>query len=262
MKKLKMIFAMCVLFTLSMSANVVVKVETVTVPIEPSDYETNKKNLYISIRNKMEEQYTKISDVEIVIDTTKFVENIYIQNFNEDNINERITITKNNIVSIFEKLPKDYLTYLQINQPVSDFIIAINIIGTTKKIKTTYLIDTTFIVDDIKDYKMPYDSIINNYGTYIHTIGDSIFTYHIAKGTSLSNQNLTTKILRIYPNPVVDNFTIEGLSKSETLNVFDLNGRVVLTQTISNNEMISVTNLSKGMYFIKVGGEIGKILKK
>jgi hypothetical protein len=69
------------------------------------------------------------------------------------------------------------------------------------------------------------------------------------------NETVQSAVL-VYPNPVGDllNLQINGL-KSETIafQVFDINGKVVLQQTISNTDKtykLKVTNLTAGNYFV------------
>jgi hypothetical protein len=53
----------------------------------------------------------------------------------------------------------------------------------------------------------------------------------------------------LYPNPNNGNFTIETAEK-QTVQIFDINGRIVLTQTISGKTNIDVSSLNEGIYNI------------
>jgi hypothetical protein len=68
--------------------------------------------------------------------------------------------------------------------------------------------------------------------------------------------------MKIYPNPLNDFFSISGLEEQATICVTDLNGRLLLTKQISGNEMIPVSSLSPGLYFVKVITDVGTIKKK
>jgi hypothetical protein len=60
-----------------------------------------------------------------------------------------------------------------------------------------------------------------------------------------SNQNQ----LLIYPNPAQNNFTIQtNNADKHTLQLFDINGKLVLSQTINGTSNINTANLPAGVY--------------
>ena len=71
----------------------------------------------------------------------------------------------------------------------------------------------------------------------------------------------TTQVF-VFPNPVLDNFTIGGITENTFLQITDLHGRVVLQQTVAPNEQISAGHLSAGVYLVRVNGETVKIVKR
>ncbi|MGY8950098.1 MAG: T9SS type A sorting domain-containing protein, partial [Flavobacteriales bacterium] len=71
----------------------------------------------------------------------------------------------------------------------------------------------------------------------------------------------------IYPNPATDKIFISNLKEDNTLiKVYDINGRLVLENKISNKEYLNISTLSKGIYQIKFEGsdwnEIRKLIKE
>lgn len=97
--------------------------------------------------------------------------------------------------------------------------------------------------------------------------------YESASKTVYINVMLTTGISEvgtnkflIFPNPVIDFFSVSGIEGRAKISLSDLNGRVILTKEISNNEMISLDNLSRGIYIITLEDINGfasmKIVKK
>ncbi len=73
----------------------------------------------------------------------------------------------------------------------------------------------------------------------------------------LSPDNLSTNEfnigdnLTIYPNPVKDILTIEGITPNTPLIITDLSGKTILSTTVkSNKEIIDVSSLPAGVYFI------------
>jgi len=84
---------------------------------------------------------------------------------------------------------------------------------------------------------------------------------------SLNHNNL--ELLLIYPNPAKDIITIEiqQNSKENTLTIFNINGQRLIEKTIIDNKtLVDISNLSRGVYFVKlVTGktvEVRKIIKE
>ncbi|HXD94779.1 MAG TPA: T9SS type A sorting domain-containing protein, partial [Bacteroidia bacterium] len=95
-----------------------------------------------------------------------------------------------------------------------------------------------------------------------------------AKVRSHSNQNNNrmsgikqvqpnNNYVAIYPNPAKDNFTIEpSLNEKQTLQIFDVSGKMVLTQVIDGKVNIDTHNLNEGVYNVSVSGNGGQTNKK
>ncbi len=70
-------------------------------------------------------------------------------------------------------------------------------------------------------------------------------------------------LANIYPNPSTGNFTIETASDSkQTLTMYDVNGKVVLTQPINGTATIDASALSSGIYNLNVVSDKGVVNKK
>jgi hypothetical protein len=59
--------------------------------------------------------------------------------------------------------------------------------------------------------------------------------------------------IHIYPNPAMDNLTVQGLTRGSSISVFDASGRVVF-ETISYTEtlVLDISNWSEGVYTIRI----------
>jgi hypothetical protein len=67
----------------------------------------------------------------------------------------------------------------------------------------------------------------------------------------------------IYPNPAVTNFIIEtNATDKQSLQVYDVNGKVVLSQTINGKTSIDASNLADGIYTISLSNNEGLIHKR
>ncbi len=71
-----------------------------------------------------------------------------------------------------------------------------------------------------------------------------------------------TNSIKMYPNPTSDNFRISGLNGCVNLKLIDINGKEVVTKQVNNNESISISNLPKGLYIVKLTTQNGVIETK
>lgn len=64
--------------------------------------------------------------------------------------------------------------------------------------------------------------------------------------------------ISVYPNPASDQLHINGLGqvRSWTATIYDLTGKVILTQPLTGN-LLKVTSLEPGIYFLKVQNRLG-----
>ena len=69
--------------------------------------------------------------------------------------------------------------------------------------------------------------------------------------------------IKIYPNPTNNIINIEGLNKNEnnTIQIFDVQGKLVITKTITEKGAIDLSELNKGVYVIKIGEVAQRIVK-
>ncbi|HTA61296.1 MAG TPA: T9SS type A sorting domain-containing protein, partial [Bacteroidia bacterium] len=75
----------------------------------------------------------------------------------------------------------------------------------------------------------------------------------------LNNNNQIT----IYPNPTNNYFTIETTSTDkQTLQVFDVNGKLVLMQTINGKTNVDASNLAEGVYNLSLQNTNGVVNKR
>jgi len=75
---------------------------------------------------------------------------------------------------------------------------------------------------------------------------------------SIEDQNQLD--ISIYPNPTNDKLFIQGLSSSSRVSIYNVLGKLVLSQTISKE--IDVKQLSKGIYMLKIVDEQKEIVRK
>jgi len=94
---------------------------------------------------------------------------------------------------------------------------------------------------------VPYDSYtLYNSSTW----KPYCFIYKLPKITSVPI--ITDDNIKVYPGIVKDAFKITGLEAKAGLNITDMNGRLLFTKSIVNDERIATSSLSKGVYFVNI----------
>ncbi len=63
---------------------------------------------------------------------------------------------------------------------------------------------------------------------------------------------LNAEEIKIYPNPVTDAFHITGIAENANLQIINLNGQVVMSKQVTDNELISAGTLVQGLYIVKL----------
>lgn len=100
-----------------------------------------------------------------------------------------------------------------------------------------------------------YIDYTNVYHTYYY-----IDDVSLRKGDFLSNKTFKGKEIKIYPNPTNNYVTIDGISSDEvkTITLFDVNGKRVYA--VINNNQIDISELSSGIYMLKIETKEGYVL--
>jgi len=101
------------------------------------------------------------------------------------------------------------------------------------------------------DYNFPLET----------TVSETIY-----EALSISNPNLD-KTISVYPNPSKNNVSIESKNTIKSIELFDVQGRLLLAQVINlETAELDLTNRNAGIYFIKIttdsGNKIEKLIKQ
>jgi hypothetical protein len=67
-------------------------------------------------------------------------------------------------------------------------------------------------------------------------------------------------VWKVFPNPATDRIAFEGLT-NETINVFTIDGKLVLSLKINGNETLDISGLEKGMYLIQSSKSTIRLVK-
>ena len=142
------------------------------------------------------------------------------------------------------------------------------VVGDTETICFEFILDPSWDQSQIHIVGMFIDNdnrIDNGSST---TILSAINTGYVACNTTSIGIELNgPNRINIYPNPAKNKIFISNLKEDNTLvKIYDINGRLVLENKISNKEYLNISKLSKGIYQIKFEGsdwnEIRKLIKE
>ncbi len=76
-------------------------------------------------------------------------------------------------------------------------------------------------------------------------------------------ENIEHTNLKIYPNPAKEMVYIENLpSQVSMVGVCDITGKTVKTADLNKTQSINVKNLKQGIYFVKAGKFVRKLVKQ
>ncbi|HEX7412915.1 MAG TPA: alkaline phosphatase family protein, partial [Bacteroidia bacterium] len=87
---------------------------------------------------------------------------------------------------------------------------------------------------------------------------------NIWRATTGIEQNNLNNAFVIYPNPSSNSFHIDytGVNGEAVVNVYDINGKVVLNQEMNGKTIIDVSTLSEGIYNINITNSEGVVNKR
>ena len=83
--------------------------------------------------------------------------------------------------------------------------------------------------------------------------------------TSTPPQGLATAQateLSIYPNPAKDQLHVNGVEANTIILIYDMTGKVVMQQTATENTIINVSELNRGVYVVSAGSSKVKFVKE
>jgi Secretion system C-terminal sorting domain len=108
------------------------------------------------------------------------------------------------------------------------------------------------------------DFTVGEVATTSLTNGATILTQGFQQGEvsgALSVTNPELLGVKLYPNPAISKINISGLKEKSSLNVYDINGRLVMQFKDYLDKPIDVINLQSAFYFIKIRNSKGVKVK-
>ena len=121
------------------------------------------------------------------------------------------------------------------------------------------------VIDNVQYFdSAPWPTAPDGNGSYLQLISTSldnnVASSWIATTNSLavSEINSNNSSIVIYPNPAQHHVTISSTKNIDSIEIFDVSGKQLIAKHINENETtVDISNLSIGIYFVKVQNELG-----
>lgn len=137
--------------------------------------------------------------------------------------------------------------------------------GTTRTIIATRAFDT----GDSNDYVFNYnDTDIDM--AWAHGSGSFSISYHgVNKGKVFNNsfplgtEEFAKVQVKVYPNPVVNSFSVQSDVELTSVKVYNVNGKLVLDKPVVDSDaQYSLAGLQNGVYFVEFDSPTGTLYEK
>ena len=120
--------------------------------------------------------------------------------------------------------------------------------------KTTYALATVSRINVIADANSASMTVVDKDGNQFAGYVKILFA---EKETSIEELGFTQ--VYVFPNPVVNTLTIQGVDENTPLEVYNLTGKSVLKD---KGTELDVTSLSQGTYILRINNQYVKFIKK
>lgn len=86
--------------------------------------------------------------------------------------------------------------------------------------------------------------------------------HNLPEGVGVASADLPSNRIKVFPNPVTEHFFVEGVAESIPVELYDMQGRRALSVGACRGRAVSVRHLPKGIYLLRAGDAVGKVIKK
>jgi hypothetical protein len=91
--------------------------------------------------------------------------------------------------------------------------------------------------------------------------GEPVINNSTGTGTGISEKTVANGSLKLFPNPAVNAIHLQGFEGIKQVEITNLSGQV-LQSTITSETNVNISNLSTGIYFVKVTHQGGVTILK
>lgn len=122
--------------------------------------------------------------------------------------------------------------------------------------------DKFMVIDGSGDVTGTFSAVTTTNSDIVTTINYTATEVEIEVTSTLSIDDVNISDFKVYPNPANDFINIESKNiKVSSVDMYNVLGAKVLSSELTNNR-VNVSNLVKGVYFMKINSEGGSATKK
>ncbi|GEM_PF-2205938 len=141
---------------------------------------------------------------------------------------------------------------------------------TLADLEVEHTLDLAWFADEYLTVSLPETTVLVLGRTYYvaQKVNDCLSdAVAITIDRNLSSTDFANQKTKYYPNPVINDFTIESKNIINQVQIYDLTGRLVLDQKVNSQKVkLNLSQLTNGTYIVKILGtdesESIKIIKK
>ena len=185
----------------------------------------------------------------VVIDDTDFTNALgtYTIRYNATDANGNIGIEVTRTVTVAD-ITAPVITLIGDSSQTIEQGVGYTELGATADDGSDIVINSSNFVDSVGSYTISYNATDANG----NIAAEVIRTINVVKLEEEQGEELSD--IRIYPNPVVNHFTVDGLNNNNSsVFIFDIQGGLI--KRIDNYEpeqLIDISNLSSGVYYLRI----------
>jgi len=175
-------------------------------------------------------------------------------NYDFSYINGTLTITKASLTITAENKSREQ------GQSNPEFTLAYSGFKNNENASVLNVLPTISCAANINSPAGFYDIVLSggSDNNYQYTLVNG----HLEVTVKTGIETVESNNIKIYPNPVKENFRIDGITENSIVTLLNATGKIVWSRRINPNEIISTLNLPKGTYIVCVADTTIKIIKQ
>jgi hypothetical protein len=112
------------------------------------------------------------------------------------------------------------------------------------------------------ELKVTSSSVFGNTAIFAGALGNGEYCFYLRVDFSTGVVETVLPNISIYPNPSKDWVKIDGLTELSDVQIFDITGKLVLSQEYQLDDRIDISSLTTGMYILNIRNSEGVSSKK
>jgi hypothetical protein len=98
---------------------------------------------------------------------------------------------------------------------------------------------------------------------YLNGCGDVTQVITVVSNCAMGNEEFGINEIKVFPNPTNSTININGNSSIKTIELYDIQGRVLVTKEVNANQTnLDISGYTNGVYFVKITTDNGVKMEK